>query len=60
MAKMANNKDRDYVAFMYNRENVHNCGSCPENTGSDGWQCPLPCGQQNCWVEAHCDSLERS
>ena len=51
---------REYKRFMYDEKNILNCDHCPENTGSDGWQCPLPCGQQNCWVEAHCDSLERS
>lgn len=49
-----------YVGFMYNEANVCKCEDCPENIGCDSWQGRLPCGQQNCWVSAHCDALKDS
>lgn len=42
----------EYRHFMYNPGNSGNCAECPENRGSRGG---LPCGQQNCWVDCHCD-----
>lgn len=42
----------EYVKFMFNEENSHNCESCPENCG---FRNNLPCGQQNCWVDVHCN-----
>ncbi len=42
-----------YKAFMYNPENSHNCTECPAN--EDGMYDGLPCGQQNCWVDCHCN-----
>lgn len=37
--------------FMCKEENSHDCEHCPYG----GWELsPLPCGQQNCWVDAHC------
>lgn len=44
-----------YRNFMYNRQNEHNCEACPENKGMDDGQNRLPCGQQHCWVTAHCN-----
>ena len=41
-----------YKKFMSDPANSHNCGSCPENKGYNG---KLPCGQQNCWVDCHCE-----
>jgi hypothetical protein len=44
--------EKDYIDFMYNRDNVHNCKNCPENKGfgkrdyDDRW----PCLQYHCWV----------
>ena len=40
----------EYLDFMYNKENSHNCKSCPENIGCDNWQSRKPCGQWHCWV----------
>lgn len=48
----------NYVEFMYNPENEHNCNECPENKGFDSWEGKLPCGQQNCWVTCHIRTLE--
>lgn len=48
----------EYVEFMYDSENVHNCENCPENIECDSWGGNLPCGQQRCWVTCHCESLE--
>ena len=45
----------DYIKFMYNPNNSLNCTECPENSGFSG---KLPCGQQNCWVDCHCQSNE--
>lgn len=47
-----------YIEFMYNPKNAGRCDDCPENMGFDplnsaGYICG-PCGQQNCWVDAHC------
>ena len=38
-----------YLRFMWDPKNSHNCEECPENSNSR----PLPCGQQNCWVDCH-------
>jgi hypothetical protein len=46
----------DYADFMYNPANIFHCEGCPENIDSDSWEGKLPCGQQNCWVECHCDA----
>lgn len=46
---------KDYFEFMENPDNSHKCDKCPENSGFEG-QC-LPCGQQNCWVDCHCNLL---
>ena len=40
----------EYVAFMTNPLNAHNCKDCPENHGFSSWGGNYPCGQQNCWV----------
>lgn len=60
--KMNNNDEkevRQYLDFMYNRENRLKCGECPENQGFDSWEGKKPCGQQRCWVDCHCDSIAR-
>ena len=47
-------KAKQYREFMCDPENEYNCNDCPERgISSTG----LPCGQQNCWVSAHCYSL---
>ena len=43
---------KNYKEFMYNPENSHNCKNCPEN---QDFNRGLPCGQQNCWVDCHCE-----
>ena len=43
-----------YKAWMYTPENEGNCAECPENRGFGDWGGNRPCGQQNCWVTAHC------
>ena len=45
--------DEEYMDFMINPDNSHNCQSCPENKGMDGWQDRNPCGQWRCWVDVH-------
>lgn len=45
----------EYVCFMYNPGNSHKCEECPENHGCSSWQGNLPCGQQHCWVDCHCE-----
>lgn len=43
-----------YIAFMSNPDNIMNCEGCPEKQDNPNWEMPLPCSQQNCWVELHC------
>ena len=47
--------NKEYIKFMCNSENSHNCTECPENRNMDDWQDRLPCGQWNCWVDCHCN-----
>ncbi len=49
--------EAQYKQFMYDSDNSHNCGNCPENNGNED---TLPCGQQHCWVDIHCARLENS
>lgn len=51
-------KREEYIKFMYNEENSHNCENCPENNDFDDWQGRLPCGQWHCWVDCHCGNLD--
>ena len=51
---MTEQERKDYISFMCNAENSHNCDVCPENMGADDWQGRKPCGQWNCWVDCHC------
>ena len=45
----------EYVTFMNDKSNSHNCTKCPENAGFDPWPGNrLPCGQFNCWVDLYC------
>ena len=45
----------EYIEFMNDPNNSHNCVKCPENAVFDAWPGNrLPCGQFNCWVELHC------
>ena len=49
-----------FEEFMYNRDNMYNCKNCPY--GDDGYSGPGivgPCGQQHCWVWAHCRRLQQ-
>ena len=41
-------------SFLLNPENIDCCNECPENRGFSDWQRRKQCGQQICWVEAHC------
>ena len=43
-----------YIDFMSDPGNIMNCESCPEKRDNSSWEMPLPCSQQNCWVELHC------
>ena len=45
---------RAYCNFMYDINNKEKCKECPENIGLKDY---LPCGQQHCWVSAHCNQL---
>lgn len=52
--------DNEYVKFMNNPSNSHNCAQCPENAGFDAWPGNrLPCGQFHCWVDLHCGSDDK-
>lgn len=39
--------------FLYNEENIYNCENCVFNIDNKGNN--LPCGQQHCHVEVHCN-----
>ena len=57
---MDNNNEKEvkaYLKFMYNEKNAYNCENCPENHGFDSWEGKKPCGQQRCWVDAHCGNI---
>lgn len=56
--EMTEKEVNEYLDFMYNPKNSYNCDKCPENSGFDGWEGKLPCGQQNCWVDCHCRNDE--
>lgn len=51
-------KEKAYIAFMYDESNIMNCDECPENLNRLG-QRGYPCGQQNCWVAVHVDHSSR-
>ena len=53
VGRIQSEEEREYIKFMYNPSNSHNCDGCPENKNSDNWEGKLPCGQQNCWVDCH-------
>ena len=57
VGRIQSEEEREYIKFMYNPSNSHNCYECPENINSDSWQGKLPCGQQNCWVDCHCCNI---
>ena len=47
--------NKEYIEFMYNKDNICKCEGCPENYGfKPGADDKLPCGQYNCWVAIHC------
>lgn len=50
---MTETEKKNYLDFMYNEDNIHNCECCPENRGFSDWQRRYPCGQSKCWVEVH-------
>lgn len=56
---MTQQEINDYINFMYNRDNAYRCSNCPENAGFEDSPCNrcYPCGQQNCWVICHCNSV---
>jgi len=44
----------NYIHFMCNPENHHQCDECPENKEcKHSYEAVLPCGQYNCWVDMH-------
>ena len=50
--------NENYVNFMCNSDNIHNCDACPErmiNYDNETAQ-TLPCGQFHCWVGITCNS----
>jgi hypothetical protein len=49
---------RQYIEFMYCKDNSHKCSRCPENSGYEVGRDQLPCGQYHCWVFAHCEREE--
>lgn len=56
---MSENERKEYLDFMYTPGNVGKCKGCPENRGEDGHEANgHPCGQQNCWVAVHCNSVK--
>ena len=57
VGRIQSEEEREYIKFMYNPKNSHNCYECPENINSDSWKGKLPCGQQNCWVDCHCCNI---
>jgi hypothetical protein len=49
-----------YKRFMCDPNNTLRCAECPANVGAeDGFTRQYPCGQQNCWVECHCNDNDR-
>ena len=44
-----------YICFMCDPDNSYNCNECPERESGSGNG--LPCGQQHCWVDVHCNDL---
>lgn len=50
----------EYIAWMYDKGNSHQCEGCPENKGCENYSpdYKLPCGQQNCWVDCHCGKVK--
>jgi hypothetical protein len=50
---MTEKERQEYLARLYNPENILRCDGCPENRG-ESWNC-LPCGQQHCVVDVHCN-----
>lgn len=48
---------RKVQEFLYNEDNIKNCSECPMNFGMEEGSSRIagPCGQQNCWVEIHCN-----
>ena len=47
----------EYSEFMCNPDNEYNCNECPERCSGNS-DYGLPCGQQQCWVIAHCSQRE--
>ena len=45
---------KEYKDFMNNPCNIYKCKNCPANEGrKHQTERLLPCGQYNCWVNAH-------
>lgn len=56
---MTEQERREYIHFMCDPANSHNCAECPDNLHEAQWpESTLPCGQQNCWVDCHCRKEE--
>lgn len=50
--------EKEYMEFMYNRDNAHKCDKCPEK-GPWGNGTNNPCGQPQCWVTVHCNRFNK-
>lgn len=56
--RVQSDEEKEYIKFMYNPDNAYNCENCPENRNFKNYR-GMPCGQQNCWVDCHCNSRDR-
>lgn len=45
--------NKQFMDWLHNPQNICNCENCIYNM--DNTASRYPCGQQNCWVEVHCD-----
>lgn len=53
---MTEKEVKEYIEFMYNKDNCYQCSRCPANDGFDSGSSGnrKPCGQYQCWVIEHC------
>lgn len=56
VGKSAGMTVQEYLAWLYNRDNICKCERCPDNEGFDAGisGSRFPCGQFHCWVAIHC------
>ena len=48
----------EYKQWMCCKENRFCCDECPENADRNTQGSVGPCGQQHCWVDAHCGHID--